>query len=55
MTGHTVEVFASYPELSCKGKKLNVVPGSYWPNIDILCPGNENVFEFLENVIIEII
>ena len=39
MPAHTSAVFAAYPELSCKGKTLDVVPGSYWPTIDIFCAG----------------
>jgi len=55
MPGHTSEVFAAYPELSCKGEYIPVNPGSYWPNIDIFCSGKEEVFEFLENVLQEVI
>ena len=55
MPGHTSEVFAAYPELSCKGDFIPVNPGSYWPNIDIFCSGKEEVFEFLENVLQEVI
>ena len=55
MPGHTSEVFAAYPELSCKGEFIPVNPGSYWPNVDIFCAGNDDVFIFLENVLGEII
>jgi len=55
MPGHTSEVFAAYPELSCEGKKLYVQPGGYWPNEDIFCAGNEDVFTFIENVLEEVI
>ncbi len=55
MPGHTSEVFAAYPELSCKGEIIPVNPGSYWPNTDIFCAGNDEVFEFLKNVLKEII
>ena len=55
MPGHTSEVFAAYPDLSCKGEFIPVNPGSYWPNIDIFCAGNEDVFEFLQNVLEEVI
>ena len=54
MPGHSSEVFAAYPELSCQGKKLYVQPGTYWPNTDILCAGNEQVFEFADNVLTEV-
>ncbi|MEA3286175.1 MAG: glycoside hydrolase family 20 protein [Candidatus Marinimicrobia bacterium] len=55
MPGHASEIFAAYPELSCKGEKLDVRPGSYWPNEDIFCAGNDSVFTFLENVIDEVV
>jgi len=55
MPGHTSEVFAAYPELSCKGEYMPVNPGSYWPNVDIFCAGKEEVFYFLENVLSEVI
>ena len=55
MPAHTSAVFAAYPELSCKGERLNVVPGSYWPTIDIFCAGNDSVFSFLKNILTEVI
>ena len=55
MPGHTSEVFSAYPELSCNGNYIPVNPGSYWPNLDIFCAGNDSVFTFLENVLDEII
>lgn len=55
MPGHTSEVFAAYPELSCTGEKLFVQPGSYWPNTDIFCAGKEQTFDFIEDVLTEII
>ncbi|MED5428007.1 MAG: family 20 glycosylhydrolase, partial [Candidatus Neomarinimicrobiota bacterium] len=55
MPGHTSEVFAAFPNLSCKGDTLPVNPGSYWPNEDIFCAGNDDVFIFLENVLGEIV
>ncbi len=54
MPGHSCEVFAAYPELSCKGENLYVQPGSYWPNLDIFCAGKEETFEFIENVLLEV-
>ena len=55
MPGHTSEVFACYPELSCKGDYLNVQPGTYWPGVDIFCAGNDAVFKFLEDILDEVI
>ena len=46
MPGHSEEVLAAYPELSCSG-----LP---YKNADF-CAGNEKTFEFLENVLSEVI
>ncbi len=54
MPGHTCEVLAAYPELGCTGGPYYVQPGTYWPNDDIFCAGNEKVFEFLEDVLDEV-
>ena len=54
MPGHSSEIFAAYPELSCRGEKLTVQPGSYWPNTDILCAGKDETFVFIENVLAEV-
>jgi hexosaminidase len=54
MPGHSCEVLAAYPELSCRGGEFYVQPGSYWPNEDILCAGKEETFEFIENVLLEV-
>ncbi len=55
MPGHTSEVFAAYPEYSCTGERFTVRPGSYWPNSEIFCAGNDSVFVFLEDVLSEVI
>ncbi len=55
MPGHSCEVLAAYPKLSCTGEEVYVQPGSYWPNEDIFCAGKEETFEFLENVLTEVI
>jgi len=54
MPAHSLEVLAAYPELSCTGGPFTVPPGSYWPNDDILCAGNDSVFTFLEDVLTEV-
>ena len=46
MPGHSEEVLAAYPELSCAGKP--------YENADF-CAGNDEVFTFLENVLTEVI
>ena len=54
MPGHTSEVLVAYPELSCTGGPFYVQPGGYWPNIDIFCAGNDEVFTFIEGVLEEV-
>ncbi|MCK5571764.1 MAG: family 20 glycosylhydrolase, partial [Bacteroidetes bacterium] len=54
MPGHSSEVLAAYPELSCTGGQFTVATGGYWPNIDIFCGGNDSVFVFIENVLSEV-
>lgn len=51
--GHEVAAICSYPELSCEGVQVN--PSYTWGvrNV-VLCPGNEKVFEFLEDVFDEV-
>lgn len=46
MPGHSAEVLAAYPELSCTGE-----PYKHHE----FCPGNEATYEFLENVLDEVI
>ena len=55
MPGHTMASLAAYPELSCTGGPFTVPSGGVdiWTN-HTYCPGNEKTFEFLENVLSEI-
>lgn len=55
--GHSSEIFAAYPELSCLGKTQEVTPGGYYPTelATCYCAGNEEVFTFLENILDETI
>jgi len=52
--GHCRAAVASYPELCCSSSKLEVATG---PGIykDIYCAGKETTFEFLENVLNEVL
>jgi len=51
--GHTLAVLASYLELGCTGGPYKV--GSEWGSFDdVLCAGNEEVFEFLDGIFSEI-
>jgi hexosaminidase len=54
MPAHCVAVFAAYPQFSCKGTHVTVPTGSYWPNLDIYCAGNDSTFTFLEDVLTEV-
>ncbi len=55
MPGHSCEVLAAFPQLSCTGEDVYVQPGNYWPNEDIFCAGKEETFQFIENVLTEVI
>lgn len=56
MPGHTAEVFAVFPELSCTGETFKIHPFFEGPGIheEVLCAGNDQTFEFLENVLTEV-
>lgn len=54
LPGHAVAALASYPGLSCAGKPLEV--RNIWGVAnDVFCAGNDEVFNFLEDVIAEVI
>jgi hexosaminidase len=55
MPGHAKGALAPYPGFSCTGGPFTVPPGGYWPITDIFCPGNDGTFEFLENVLAEVV
>jgi hexosaminidase len=53
MPGHSLAALAAYPELSCTGGPFKV--GTTWGVYkDVYCAGNEKTFEFLENVLTEV-
>ncbi|MCK5915589.1 MAG: family 20 glycosylhydrolase, partial [Deltaproteobacteria bacterium] len=56
MPGHSLSVFACYPELSCTGEPVELYPFYQGSNIteDVFCAGNEAVFGFLKNVLAEV-
>ncbi|UMB61953.1 glycoside hydrolase family 20 protein [Lutibacter sp. A80] len=54
MPAHVSSAIASYPELSCLEKPIGVPSGGLWPITDIYCAGKEGTFEFLENVLLEV-
>ncbi len=54
MPGHCTAALASYPELSCTGGPFEVA--DRWGIFeDVFCAGNDEVFEFLENVLEEVL
>ncbi|HCY74612.1 MAG TPA: beta-N-acetylhexosaminidase [Ignavibacteriales bacterium] len=54
MPGHSTAAISCYPEISCTGGPFDV--GTLWGIYhDIYCAGNEKTFEFLENVINEVV
>ena len=53
MPGHSVAALAAYPELSCTGGPFEVA--TIWGvKKDVYCAGKEETFEFLENVLLEV-
>ena len=54
LPGHEMAAIAAYPELSCKGEPGT--PRIIWGVEDIvMCPGKEEVFDFLEDVVDEMV
>jgi len=54
MPAHVSSAIAAYPELSCLEKPIAIPSGALWPITDIYCAGKETTFQFLENVLLEI-
>ncbi|WP_418603166.1 family 20 glycosylhydrolase [Hwangdonia sp.] len=54
MPAHVTSAIASYPELSCLEKPVPVPSGGLWPITDIYCAGKDSTFEFLEDVLVEV-
>lgn len=55
MPAHVSSALAAYPEYSCTGGPFTVPPGGVWPITDIYCAGNDKTFEFLQNILSEVI
>ncbi len=53
MPGHAVAALAAYPELSCSGGPFQV-EGLWGVFDDIFCAGNEQTFNFLQDVLAEV-
>ena len=54
MPAHVSSAIASYPYLSCSGEPIGVPSGGLWPITDIYCAGKESTFNFLEDVLMEV-
>ncbi len=54
MPAHVMSAIAAYPELSCSHEQIEVPSGSVWPITEIYCAGNEEVFTFNKNILLEI-
>ncbi|WP_235291682.1 beta-N-acetylhexosaminidase [Portibacter lacus] len=54
MPAHVTSAIASYPEFSCLETPVAVPSGGLWPITDIYCAGKEGTFEFLEDVLVEV-
>lgn len=54
LPGHSLAALAAYPELSCSGGPFEV--GTKWGVYDdVYCAGSERTFEFLEDVLAEVV
>ncbi|MFT7619256.1 MAG: hexosaminidase [Planctomycetota bacterium] len=53
MPGHSVAALAAYPELSCSGGPFEVET-QWGVHKDVYCAGNERTFNFLEDVLLEV-
>ena len=54
MPGHSLAALAAYPELSCTGGPFEV-SCRFGIRADVYCPGKEETFAFLQNVLDEIV
>lgn len=54
MPGHSLAALSVFPELSCTGGPFEI-PGQWKIEKDVYCAGNEKTFEFLEDVLTEVV
>ncbi len=54
MPGHTTAAVASYPWLTCFPRNDFKVRAEWGISDDVLCPGKETTFEFVQNVLLEV-
>lgn len=53
MPGHSVAALASYPDLSCHGRRIEV-DTTWGVKRDVLCVGKDQVYRFIEDVLDEV-
>ncbi|MCY1723340.1 family 20 glycosylhydrolase [Prolixibacteraceae bacterium Z1-6] len=54
MPAHVMSALAAYPEYSCTGEYIPVPSGGIWPITHIFCAGKDETFNFLEDVLSEV-
>lgn len=54
MPAHVMSGLAAYPEYSCTGEYHPVPSGGVWPITHIFCAGKDETFNFLEDVLSEV-
>ena len=54
LPGHASAILASYPELACDDHPYTVAIGPYWPPKAVLCVGNDQVMQFVSDILDEI-
>ncbi|MDN3595429.1 glycoside hydrolase family 20 protein [Zunongwangia endophytica] len=54
MPAHVMSAIAAYPWLSCTEEPIAVPSGGVWPITSIYCAGKESTFDFLEDVLTEV-
>jgi hexosaminidase len=55
MPAHSTAALAAYPEYTCTGVPLTVLPGGIWPCNNIFCAGKDETFTFLEDILTEVL
>jgi len=54
MPGHTSAALSAYPQFACTDGPFTVLPGGVWPITDIYCAGKDETFDFLQNILAEV-
>ena len=54
LPGHASAILASYPELACDDHPYTVAIGPYWPPKAVLCVGNDQVMQFVSDILDEV-